>query len=43
MITIYPHGLVWGESAVFMGLLMNDKVTVTVINLVIFRLGRIVW
>ncbi len=41
--TIYPHGLVGGgDSALFMGLFVNDKVTLTVINLVILRVSRMV-
>lgn len=42
IITIYPHGLVGGDSALFMGLFVNDKVTQTVINLVILRVSRII-
>lgn len=43
IITIYPHGLVVGDSAFFIWLLVNEKVTVTVINLVILRMGCVVW
>lgn len=43
IITIYPHGLVRCDSAPFMGLFVDDKVTVTVINLVILRVPRTVW
>lgn len=43
IITIYPHGLVEGScSALFMGLFVNDKVTLTVINLGLLRVGRVV-
>lgn len=37
IIAIYRHGLVGGDSAFFIELLVNDKVTLTVINLGILR------
>lgn len=42
IVIIYPHGLVGGVTALFMGLFLNDKVTLTVINLVILRVSHII-
>lgn len=42
IIPIYPHALVAGDTAFFMGLFVNDKVTLTVINLVILGVSRII-
>lgn len=42
IIPIYPHALLAGDTALFMGLFVNDKVTLTVINLVFLGVSRII-